>query len=317
MTPLPAWPSFREPWAAQLDALEIDAAPRPDLLDSDHRRVRLDLAGTWSTTSFTISTSSDEVFTGSVASVQALVSSPRTNTRVAVPLVRQEKAAWRGEVRLPARLLGGTVRMWVEVAGTHAGRTRLVGRSDEWVLSVDPAEAPTPPGAPPFTMTWLDFSGDDAPALARRNPDAPFVMDMTGTPVLLLNERIEGFRDVLHADHAKGEKRRARDVLAAQVAQHALASVLRAAVAEMVTDTDIDGDVAVPTDRLKRQALGAVAGAMEGVADISDLAARIVEAERGPMVERLELWAEIDAGVARLAGVPAAVLDLSKGVRFA
>src|SRR5699024_9015185 len=121
--------------------------------------------------------------------VHLLVDAPRSNTRISVPL--EGAGVWQASADLRREYLAGPVKLVVEATGTIDGRVRLLGRSEEWTLVVDAGEAPTPPGAPPFGMVWVDFRGPEAPEAARRNVDAHSIMDLTGEPCLYLNDGIE------------------------------------------------------------------------------------------------------------------------------
>ena len=317
MIPLYSWPTYREPCGLEVTELSVDGSPRPDLVDTDHRRLRADHASAWRIVSFKVSATVPEARgVPSPQTVHLLVAAARAQTRMPIPLTSTADGTWVARVELPREIVAGTVILVAEATARVDGRVRLLGRSDEWTLVVDPGESPVPPGAPPFPMVWLDFTGPDAPEAARRSPDAHAVMDMSISPTLYLNDGIEGLRGLLHADTARGERRRARDLFGADVARQAMATLMRAAAADLATAAG-DEDALPPADPLLRQSLEAVAKAMRSTADLSDLCHRIARAENGPVTERLALWTEIDAAVARLCGLPEMVASIAKEARNA
>ncbi|WP_043496454.1 hypothetical protein [Georgenia sp. SUBG003] len=315
MSPLFAWPTYREPWSLDVDGLMVDGVFREDLVAEDARRIRIDEAGDWQRAAISLTATPEDKADGIEATgVHILVESPRSNTRIPVPLRADDDGAWVGDVELAREMLGGTVTIVAVVTAQIDDRVRLVGRSDDWKLVVEPGEAPVPPGAPPFAMVWKNFSDTDAPPIARRDPDAHAVMDLSIQPTLYLNDGIEGFRAVLNADTARGERRRARDLLGADVARTALTTLVRAAVEE-VEQNATDDDASPPEDHMLRQTLEAVARVGRTTADLEELCGRIAAARQGTLSERLALWTEIDAAIARLSGLPDAVASLAKESR--
>ena len=310
MSAIFSWPRFREPWRLDVDDPMVDGYYREDLVDEEHRRIRIDGLGRWRQVILDVAASppDDSLVPDGV---HLLVSAPRTNTRLSVPLV--EDGEWRGSATLDRPYLAGPVTLVVEATGRIDGRARLLGRSEEWTLVVDAGEAPTPPGAPPFAMTWVDFGAAEAPQSARRNPDAHAVMDLSTTPCLYLNDGVEGLRELLHADGAKLERRRARDMIAADVARTAWRTLLRAAVSEV--EVDDDGTVSMPEDPLLRQTLSAVARVATGVSDVDELVERIAGTQGGSLTEHLDLWTDLDAAVDRLSGLPEAVESIVREAR--
>lgn len=314
MMPLYAWPTVREPFELHLDGLGIDGVPRMDLVHADHRRVSLDAAGAWTSVRLTVRV---EAPTGADAaqpeSMHLLVSAPRAQTRHAVRLT-PEDGSWSAAVDLPRAMLAGAVTAVAEATSTVDGRVRLVGRSEEWRLIVDAGEAPVPPGGAPFPMVWVDFASPEAPEIARRNRHTHAVMALSPTPALYLNDGIEGLHALLNAETARGERRRARDLLGCDVARTAVNTIVRAAAAE-VADSAPDEDPTPPSEPLLRQTLDAVAGAMASPLDLAELCERIVRAEAGSAGERATLWADIDAAVVRLCSLTEAVADVAKEAR--
>lgn len=314
MMPLYAWPTVREPFDLHLDGLALDGVPRMDLVHADHRRVRLDTAAGWTTVRLAIRVEPPSgVDAARPEAMHLLISAPRTQTRHAVRLAPQD-GSWSATVELPSAMLAGSVTAVAEATSTVDGRIRLVGRSEEWRLIVDAGEAPVPPGGEPFPMVWVNFTSPEAPEIARRNRHTYAVMALSPTPALYLNDSVEGLHALLNAETARGERRRARDLLGCDVARTAVTTIVRAAAAE-VAGAAPDDEPTPPSDPLLRQTLGAVAGAMASPQELAELCERIVRAEAGSADERATLWVDIDAAVVRLCSLTEAVADVAKEAR--
>jgi hypothetical protein len=315
VSPLYAWPTWSEPWALQVSDVVVDGIARPEAVDTAQSRVHV-AGDRWTRLTCGVTAQApDEQGSPVPASVHVLVSAPRTQSRWVVPLERRD-GVWAASVELPRELVVGAVEVTAEVIGEVDGRVRLQGRSAPWTIVVDAGQAPVPPGGPPFPMVWLDFGADGAPAPARRDPDVPAVLDMSGAPVLYLNDAMTGLRLLLNAEHAKCARRMARDLVGSAVAARATTTLVRAAVADVVSTAAEDGPPSPPSDPTRRQALEAVAGAMTSVSDLSDLCERVMRVESGPTAERAALWSEIDAAVDRLCGVTAAIAEVALEGRF-
>jgi hypothetical protein len=311
------WPTYRRPLNLTLSDLQVDGVERDDLLDETHLRARLDESKLWRHLTVRASVTTDEPPLD-VSEVRAhlLVSAPRTQTRVPVPLDSTEDG-WSGVVTLHRDVLGGAVSVHAQIVGLVNDRRRLVGSSESWVLVVDSSEAPTPPGVPPFNIAWIDFSSEEAPQIARSSPEAHAVMDIASEPVLLLNSNLDGFQSLLHADHAKAERRRLRDLLGSGVARYAVATLFRAAASEIVAAVVDDEDPEPPAERLRRQVCEAIAEAMTGLTSAEELYRRLVDAERGSMTDRAMFWTEIDLAIDKLTGVSNTVAEVCKEVQYA
>ena len=314
------WEAWREPWVLHVEGVEVDGVDHLDLLAADHRRVDVSSREGWVSAVLSLRAAPPPDgdapgVTGLV--VHALVTCRDTHWRAPTVLVAQVDGSWTGSVALSSDVLAGAVTVDVTATSVVEGRRRVVGVSEAWRVVVDPGEAPTAAGAPPFRTVWTDFQASDAPAEVRGAPDTYAVLAPVGAElVLYLNGGIEGLQELLHADRARDRRRMARDLVGAEVARQALASVVRSALAEVVETSE--GDVpGLPAGRTARQAVEAVARAMPRVAGAQDLVERVVAAEDGSAVERALLWSEIDAAVAVLAGTTAAIAATAKEVRFA
>ena len=298
MTVRYAWPTLAEAPTVEIDGLALDDADLPaDALDPANQRIRLDGAGPWQRFSCRVGVGPLETLPAGLESptVFAVAASATSASRVPFPLGPGPAS---GRIELHRQELGRDVQLTVEVAARHRGRLRVIARTDPWTLMVEPGVAPMAPGSPPFDMVWIDFGSDDAPTLARTVPTAPAVMDVaTGTrPQLLLNSGLPGFQNLLHADTAQKERRRLRDLLGADVARMAVATILRAAVGEVARADD--GSLTLPDDPLHRRVCEAVAEAMVGVGSVDEFYEYFAQGD----APSSEAWARADLAVDDLVG---------------
>lgn len=311
-----AWPSYERPWAVVLENLQVDGVPRAGHvhIDPTRRRLRLDEVGAWQTVRFDLTASIGDAApagTGPLTGV-AIVSAQRSNTRIPFRLEPVgDDRCFGGPVVLRRGALAGIADVEVKIAATVGDRRRLVGVGDEWTIVIDPAQAPTAPGRPPFDTAWIDFRAPEAPLVARQQPEAYVVLDTTTTdakPVLLLNEGIDGLKDLLMAPTARHERRRLREVISTTIARQVTSTLVRAAVNDVVpTDMDDDFEPQRPEDRLHAQVLDALAEEMTTVASSTELYERLWRATRGSVKEQAELWVEVDAAIDRMTGHSSAV----------
>lgn len=318
MTVRYAWPTFRHPWDLQVSCLHLDGESRTDLLDDTHRRLDLTDLDDWARCEIIVTASTSETLSLPLAGVHTLVEAATTSLRRPVPL-EPGGDGYVGRVILDRADVSGAVHVRALVTARVDDRVRTVGSSDGWTVAVDRSAAPLPPGAPPFKTVWVDFTSADAPLLAQQTPTAHAHMDIAHEPVLYLNSAIEGFGSLLTADHAKTERRRARDLMGSQVARLSLTTLFRAASDEVlrsVDDTD-EGPPAAPASALHRQTCEAVASTMPSVSSIADLYDRLLSAHRGAATDRITLWAEIDLAIDTLTQVSDTVSTVSKELRHA
>ena len=292
------WPTLPTPPTVELDGVTLDDTEAdPGVVDAEHQRIRVDDGPPWERFSCRVSTGSLDGLPVGLDSpvVYAVASSAESATRV--PFVLAGTPA-EGRIELHRRELGRAVELTVEVAARHRDRLRVVARTEPWTVVVEPGVAPVAPGAPPFDMVWIDFTSDDAPALARSTPDAPAVMDvaMGARPRLLLNSGLPGFQNLLHADTAQKERRRLRDLLGADVARMAVTTIFRAAIADIARADD--GTVVVPEDPLHRRVCEAVAGTTVGIGSVDELYEGFADGESPSS----ELWARADLAIDELVG---------------
>ena len=318
MTARYPWPTYRHPWSLDVSSVRIDGATRDDVDLDTTRRLDLTSIDGWRELELDVRAQAGDGLDLQLHGVHVLVEAVATGLRRPYPLVAAQ-GGYVGTLRVHRADVAGAVHVHAVVSAVVDGRIRAAGSSDTWTLAVDRSAAPVPPGAPPFTTVWADFASDEAPILARRSPTAHAHFDASAEPVLYLNSGIEGFGSLLNADHAKTDRRRARDLMGSQIARLALAAMFRAAAEDVLRSVDLgdEGPPAPPDSTLNRRTAEAVASAMPAISSPADLYERLVAAHRGSAADRASLWAEIDLAVDALTGVSDTVSSVSKELRHA
>lgn len=297
-----AWPVLASDPGVELDELQLDGVPAAAAVkDGDHLRVVLP-AGHWERFSCRVVVGTDEDLSAFDELVCFVVAASR-DAATRVPFVLSGLPG-EGRIELLREEIARSALLTVEVAAVHRGRRRIVGRSAPWTVVSEVGTAPRAPGGLPFEMSWVDFSGAEAPAAVQAAPLASAVMETSvgAVPRLLLNSSLPGFKDLLHADSAKLERRRLRDLLGSDVARLAVTTLMRAAAVEVV-EAD-DGTVMEPQEGLHRQVCEAVAEAMTGVGSVEELYQRLA-GDGWSSVD--DLWGRIDLAIDELVGRRTAV----------
>lgn len=308
-----AWPVLAAPPHVDLQELQLDETPtREATKDPDHLRVVLPGDRSWERFRCRVVVTSDEdssAFEGLVCYVVA--SSRDSATRVPFAL---SGLPGEGFVEIHHDEVARDVVLTVEVAALHRGRRRVIGRSVPWTVVVQAGTAPKVPGGLPFGLTWVDFSSEDAPTVVKGAPLASAVMETAigATPQLLLNSALPGLRDLLHADSAKLERRRLRDLLGSDVARLAVSSLMRAAAAEVVQADD--GTVIAPQEELHRQVCEALAEAMAGMGSVEELY-QLLSGD-GSDSSMGDLWSRIDLAIDEVVGRRGAVATACEEIRI-
>lgn len=293
------WPMLAEPLTLQIDevrlnTVELDAQS----IDREHLRVHLESVEAWSEIEITVTVTHDEnndsLVQGSITYVIAECGT--THSRIPIELSGVPRT---GKLRLDRTEVDQRFLLRAEMASFVGDRRRVIGSSQNWTFVMDRAAAPVPPGMPPFETVWVDFESTDAPAPARRMPEAYAYMDLAGAPQLLLNSAVDGFQHLLHADAAKLERRRLRDLLGADVARYAVTTLFRAAVAELIVDEN--GAVTPPESDLYRQVCEAIAERTPGVGSVDELYDKVARSSES-FAETYATWAAIDMAISSLTG---------------
>jgi len=294
------WPAFASPIQCHLTDPRLDGEPLgPQLLDGEHRRIRLDQEPDWDVFECDVVVETDEPVPAGLDRLipYVMVSSTTTNTRMPFPLSGEPAD---GHLAIPRSTVSGSFTVQAVTGALVSSRRRVVGSSAPWTVVLDGRQAPVPPGALPFDFSWVDFASDEAPEIARKNPSSHAVMDLTNVlPRLLLNSGIEGLQPLLTSDYAQLERRRLRDILGSSIARYVAATVFRIASDEVTAD---DGSSArLPSTAMYRETCEAVAAHIPDISTVQDLYDQIVDAQ-GDEFKRIELWTRIDLAIDALCG---------------
>ncbi|GAA3947497.1 hypothetical protein [Actinoplanes auranticolor] len=307
------WPTLKAPLTCAVDDVRVDGAViMAGRVDDEHLRLRLD-GLTWQRLDCRVTVSAEEPIPAEADAVRAyvLLSSAAANTRIPYPLDDTHDGSPSGRLAVPSDAVAGSFALQAHVGATIGGRNRVIGSSEPWTVVLERHEAPVPPGGPPFDIDWVDFTSPDAPLGARENPASHAFMDLAAQPRLLLNQSIEGLQKLLHNNAARLERRRVRDILSASVARHAVASLFRAAMAEIIVYDD--GTFEPPTTALYRQVCEAIAAWMSGVGDVDELYERLA-GSTDARVSDTDLSARVDVAIDALMGYTDALTTASREV---
>lgn len=307
------WPVLESPVEVTLIDVRLDGRVLPEqCVDGDHLRVDLDGVEGWDVFECEISVATDGGVPPGLKDMlaYAVVSAPATNVRVPF---RLEGDPPKGRVAVGRADVAERFMIGVDVAARVGDRYRVIGTGPVWTIVLDRRAAPVPPGVPPFETVWVDFTSAEAPLVARRNPDAHAVMDLENEPRLLLNDGIDGFQALLHTNRPKPDRHRLQEVLATGIARYAVATMFRAAAAEIV---DEDGEVHPPERELFRQVCEAVAERMVGIGSVDELYKQLAD----PTVtaaDNADLWGRVDAAIDALTDVSTTVAKICEAVKYA
>ncbi|KQR10429.1 hypothetical protein [Cellulomonas sp. Leaf334] len=308
MSPLYPWPTYPELWDLEIESIEIDGHDSIALADDAAYRVELD-GREWASAIFRVRATTSHSIDGLMPTSGYVVASTTQSASRSSFTLAPDGSGWVAIVHLTKDAVAGKSILEAHLTALIGDRMRVIARSHTWEVISDAGVAPRPAGAPPFDFTWVDFRSPEAPKIARLDPHAYCVVDLTDGATVLLNEGIEGFKEILHLKSPKLEKRRLQGLLGADVARQATTAMLRAAVDE-VTSTAVEGDVQPPGNPRLVEVLDAVSDGM-GLSTTQELLARIGAATT--MDERNRLWADMDTTVARLTGVSSALAAACKG----
>lgn len=296
------WPRF----AGELGLTLVDATAGGTNLgasvDGERLRIHLDRAE-WARAEFRLSVRTSEVPPAGPTDLtaHAVVSSPASQLRRPFPLklsVSEDGVVATGDVVLNRDELAGIVTLDAHIVGLVNGRARVVGATDVWTIVVDPAEAPRPPGAPPFKFRKVDFSSAEAPLILQQHVGAYAYFEASEPAVLYVNDGIEGLWTLLHSPHAKDDKRRQRDVVAAIIARVVLESLARSAVEQVRSDESDDG-----LSRSQREICVQLADRHPKVTEVEDLYELMKALETASPSDVEDFWGHFDLAVDQMSGL--------------
>lgn len=308
------WPTFASPLQSALSDIRLDGEPLQNpLVDDDHLRLRLDRAGDWQRFDCDIAVTTDETVPDGIDDLRgfAMVSSISTNTRLPFALTSTGGLPAAGHLTIPRSTVAGSFTVQAEIGAHIRGRHRVVGSSEPWTVVLERREAPIPPGAPPFDISWVDFNSPEAPPAAKANPASHALMDLSGEPRLLLNSGIDGLQALLYNKTAQKERRRMREILSSSIARYATTTLFRTAAAQVVAYDD--GPPQPPSAAVLQQTCKAVADHMSGIGGVDELYELISTAADDPLAAA-ELWLRVDPAVDAATGTSTALSDAAKEV---
>lgn len=304
------WRQYRQPWELAISA-EVDDSRRTEVCDEETRRIRLDQVDQWQNARLTLDVTTSEVSpTGAGELAVAIVSIPRTNTRIAQPLSWSD-GRFGGDLVIAAHEMRGVAELQVQIVDADSGKA--VGYTESWKVVGEPGDAPPTPGAPPFEWKWVDFQASSIEVVSQTRNTSKETFSVVDArhqpkPIVYLDESIPGLQAIIESKSPKEEKRRLQNIIATDIASSILRAVARAALDDcLINDDEV---TEVTEDPVRLQVLTAIAQELDE--DILDLCSDLVVATpevRAPANRRVEL--AIDALVGHGALTAAAVGELS------
>lgn len=317
MTPRFAWPTFRDPWDCQVTGFSLDGDSEEGAIDSDHLRLRA-AERVWSTADIALSATTDEALPAGLTALTAhvLLACKATQLRRVYRMVPHvDGGRFDAQISIPRSAVAQKASLSVELVATHGDRQRIAGAGVEWILIVEPGEAPSSTSAPPLGNAWVDFASDEAPPEARRSPMGYCYLDINQSPPLLyLNSGIDGFEALIKAENAKTERRRHRDLLGAMIARQVTNSILRAAIDE-ITPGEYGAPATGPTTRILQSTCEALARELADTNSVEDLYEKIAGLEGNPTA-MAQFWAEADLVLDQMTGLSDTVMNVCKDVKY-
>ena len=298
------WSTFTGELA--LEPTDVQADGTDIAVDSYQRRIHLE-GKDWATVELKLRASTSEAPPAGIdeLAAHALASSPRSALRRPFPLVivsEHGPTAVTGTVSLSRADLAGAVEVTVFVTGIVGGRRRVVGASGSWTIVVDASEAPKPPGAPPFKFKRQNFSAPDAPLMVREHSLELAYFELSDPPVLWVNDGIDGLWALLHASHAKDDRRRQRDAVSATIARVVVSTVFRSAGQELVIDGDDE-----PSRQIQRDVCARIAAHIPDANDLPEFYEAIKKVESLDRQARDRFWGHIDLALDHISGLSTAL----------
>lgn len=317
MTPRFAWPTYSDQWDCQVTKFSLDGHDADESVDTDYLRLKAE-DRPWSTAAISLSATTDEASPPGLSDLTAhvLVACKTTQLRRAYRMTPKSNGdGFDARISIPRSAVTQKASLTVELVATYGERQRVVGSGVEWTLVVDPGEAPRPAGKPPLRNTWVDFSSDEAPSEARRNPIGHCYLDINETPPLLyLNSGIDGFETLIKAENAQKERRRHRDLLGTMIARQVAGALLRAAIDE-VTPGEYGAPASGPTSRILQDTCEALAEELPDTASVGELYEK-VGALAGNPAEAASFWAEADFALDRMTNLSETIVNVCKEAKY-
>lgn len=304
MTRHVAWPGFPSPLILEVVELTVDGRPRNDLVSEDDERVGLCDLDQWTTATFTLRLTVDDELPEGLDSralmASAVLRSDVGMTRIPARLDRADDG-WVGHLSFRSDEIGGVAHLIAELV--QCGETpafRVVGESEPWTVPIDVAERPPRQGGSPLPSEWVDF-GEPPEGLSFLvdYATAPVHVEMTVEPPrVYFNMALGKIQSILQNDSAQLERRRTRDLIAAQMAIHIVLILLRSGFDEI--EYEQDGTLREPTSPTVSRAFAAVARSMP--VDLQTFYEQVADARKND-ASRTELWGQLSLAAMVTVGV--------------
>jgi hypothetical protein len=203
--------------------------------------------------------------------VSAILNSRGNPTVITCPLKAHGKVPlFRGSVSITAALMACPITMRVEVAGPIDGSLRILGASDPWRVTDADSDPPDVAGPSALQHRWFDFASPPHQwTHLRATPTLPHFVDAsTTTPILCLNEGIEGFKTLLTAKSVRNEQKTLVDMINAFIAAETSAALAREAMLQCSVE---NGVVGWPASSVLEDEIRSVARLINGTAPADNL----------------------------------------------
>jgi hypothetical protein len=192
---------------------------------------------------------------------------------------------------------------------------RVLGTAEPWTVAFDVVEAPPGGGRSPIRTVWVDFSEPPSGQELLSSYDrTPIHIDLRGSePVVYLNSGLKAFQTILTMEHARGPRKTVRDLLGSWMATTVMLALARAGLRELRQDPD--GTTSRPQVAAVDRALDKLAGELQSVETVEQLAERLADAEDDPS-KQAALWAEVILCAHRLTGAGQALEEAAERVLY-
>jgi len=310
MTRHVSWPSYKEPLDLTVTDLTIDGEIGMTLVDEDDARVRLcDHDGVWTTATLSLRLSPDEDektpvgLEGVILQAHAVLRSEAGLARIPVSLSPvTDSRVFEGHLSFGCHEVGGVASLAAElVAVGDPPAYRVVGESHPWTVAIHRATAPPRIGGAPLPSDWIDFATPTTGLeFLKDYASAPVFVDMRcDPPFVWFNQGLGRMKAILSNENAQLDRRRARDLIASQIATSVLTTLLHSGFEEVQYDMAADGSLLQPTKTAVQNVFTA-ASHLLGV-EAPELYSAIADAKRdGTGTD--EIWARLQLAAALMAG---------------
>lgn len=284
------WPTYPEPLPVKAE-VAVDGAGVPiRLIDNAHRRIELShLSAPWERIEVTLTVEQPHAELGPDAVVaHALLACVGTASRIPTVLSSVEDG-WRGVLHLHREEVSGAgtleavVTANVQVPGDEElVPSRLVGRSEPWIIRFDSQHGPPGHSRSPMKTIWEDF-GDPGPGtsaeLSRVHQALSYCDVVPAEPVLYLNTAVAGLQGLLDDTKATGRRKQVQQHLGAGIALDAVLALLDAAIHQVPPLESEDEPSALALPAPLTATLQTIVEECDDFTDLADVVRRVAAAK--------------------------------------